>query len=678
MAQLPRSPAPRGGIWGNTAGENVLFMPRHRRIALILLMLVGLAPTFDAMAAGKAPTDKVSKADKGAAAATNEAAKQKFKDGAFDEAAELFMRVYNLVRLPSAVFNAARAREAAKKWEAARALYQLYLEIEKAPDGIADARLRLAAVDGAQKDEDRARLQLVEKQRAEQDLAKQGDETARKAKELAEAQQRAEERLKAERAKSDQTRKLQPGVTLLPAQGATNEESVRALQTLAQTLVAEAKAARIGDVHPASDYFRAESARAQTGTCDFHCQLGLVRHLGSQYAIATVLRQDGDQLRIRLVLWRTDEEGADAGQMEVTAWTLADVTSRAVATAGGLFNQVRAIGVEPTRETVDQLTIDSQPSGAMASVNEVDVGRTPVTMPISLGKHRIRLQKDGFQTRGGQILIATGGQRVMLQLPPEVFAAAAKAPPIAPPSQPPNLPLNQPLQPAERTAQGVQEPPAVQHPPPPVKKGFVSAPIEHPKPEQKAVRRDQQPPAAAGPGAASGGDQSVQTGLVLEGDASFAAIPSQSDGQLRNNADVALGVGALVHLGWGEDDKAPVVSLLLGLGYFQFAGLLDTLPPFPQASGPRYTVGVALPRVGGLAFTANFHQASLKNGNSDFSFTTVGAKAIISKTGGYFAVGFQARVASDRVDDLDSFGLGPIFQLVFEFGGNIGGVPLSR
>lgn len=668
-AQLPQPIAQPYDFGGNKLRGNVRLTVRHRAIALIMLMLVGMASAFEVQAGAKAPADKVSKADKDAAAATNEAAKQKFKDGAFDEAAELFMRVYNLVRLPSAVFNAARAREAAKKWEAARALYQLYLQIEKAPDGIADARLRLAAIDGAEKDEDRARLQLSEKQKAEAEMARQREEAARKAKELADNKQREEERLKAEKAKQEQAHKL--GVTLLPAQGATSEEAVRALQTLAQSVLAEAKAARIGDVHPASDYFRAESARAQQGTCDFHCQLGLVRQLGSQYAITTVLRQDGDQWRIRLVLWRADEEGADAGQMEATAWTLEAVAARASATAGGLFNQVRAIAVEPTKATADQLTIESQPVGAMASVDEIDVGRTPVTVAISLGKHRIRLQKDGYQPRGGQILIAAGGQRLSLQLPAEIFAAAAKAPSKSPTDVVP--------QPADHQSQTVQEPPPSQQPPQPVKKGFVSAPIEQPKPVKKAPPVDRQPRSTEGALAARGGDQSLQVGLVLEGDASFAAIPSQSDGQPRTAADVALGVGALLHLGWGEDENPPFASLLLGLGYFQFAGLLDTgSPPFPQASGPRYTVGVAMPRLAGLALTANFHRASLKNGSADFSFTTLGAKFIISKTGGYFAIGVQGLVASDRVQESDSFGLGPLFQLVFEFGGNIGGVPLSK
>ena len=49
------------------------------------------------------------------AEALDSQAKQAFHDGQFDRAADLFMQVYDVAKSPTAVFNAARAREQAKK-----------------------------------------------------------------------------------------------------------------------------------------------------------------------------------------------------------------------------------------------------------------------------------------------------------------------------------------------------------------------------------------------------------------------------------------------------------------------------------------------------------------------------------------------------------------------------------
>jgi hypothetical protein len=46
------------------------------------------------------------------------------------------------------------------------------------------------------------------------------------------------------------------------------------------------------------------------------------------------------------------------------------------------------------------LTIDSQPAGALVVINDVEVGRTPVTVPFTwYGNYEIILSKVGFETK---------------------------------------------------------------------------------------------------------------------------------------------------------------------------------------------------------------------------------------------------------------------------------------
>ncbi len=45
------------------------------------------------------------------------------------------------------------------------------------------------------------------------------------------------------------------------------------------------------------------------------------------------------------------------------------------------------------------LTVRSEPSGALVHLNDVEVGRTPVTVPFRFyGTYDVRLSKDGYQT----------------------------------------------------------------------------------------------------------------------------------------------------------------------------------------------------------------------------------------------------------------------------------------
>ncbi len=45
------------------------------------------------------------------------------------------------------------------------------------------------------------------------------------------------------------------------------------------------------------------------------------------------------------------------------------------------------------------ITIRSEPTGALVYLNDVEVGRTPTTVPFTFyGKYDVRLLKDGYQT----------------------------------------------------------------------------------------------------------------------------------------------------------------------------------------------------------------------------------------------------------------------------------------
>jgi hypothetical protein len=45
------------------------------------------------------------------------------------------------------------------------------------------------------------------------------------------------------------------------------------------------------------------------------------------------------------------------------------------------------------------VTITSEPSGALVHLNDVEVGRTPVSVPFTFyGKYDVRIEKEGFQT----------------------------------------------------------------------------------------------------------------------------------------------------------------------------------------------------------------------------------------------------------------------------------------
>lgn len=153
-------------------------------LVLVVALAAGPAP---ATAAPKAPSAKQIKLQ---ANKLNDEAKAAFRAGQWDRAAELFMQVYDLAKIPTAVYNAARARESAGKLAEAKALFELFLSIEKSPAGQEDGKKRIAAIEEQLRRaaEEKARAEAEAKARAE------AEEKIRQAEARAhEAEQRAAE-----------------------------------------------------------------------------------------------------------------------------------------------------------------------------------------------------------------------------------------------------------------------------------------------------------------------------------------------------------------------------------------------------------------------------------------------------------------------------------------------------
>ena len=145
--------------------------------------------------------------------------------------------------------------------------------------------------------------------------------------------------------------------------------------------------------------------------------------------------------------------------------------------------------------------------------------------------------------------------------------------------------------------------------------------------------------------------------------------------------DLSLSLGAQVYVAWGSPNRAPMVALVSGIQGIAFQGF--SAPALAaKPSGVDYWTAVAFPRLSGLQ--ASLHRCSmdLANGRGTLNWTTAGAKIVVSPNYGYFSLGVEGLVGSDRGDQdvstLDEFGYGPLFRLVVEFGLHFGTAALSN
>jgi hypothetical protein len=654
-------------------------------LSLLVLLVAMPVTAFAAPPSGKRAQDLKS------AEELNGQAKQAFRDGQFDRAADLFMQVYDLALTPTAVFNAARAREQAHKLPEARALLELYLKIDKTPGGIADGQARLAAVDQA----------IAAQAQAEADARKKAEAAAVEAARQTEAarqeleRQRAEKlradaeraRLEAEKARLEAQRKATTGLVLLPPTGTTGEETERVAREVQAALLHEAQEAALGNVWSVTDYLRAELARAAassaaTSQCDFRCRLDVARNLGAAYAVTTTLRQDGKELRARLVLWQT-ADAAELAAVEATGWTLGGLSLRAQRVAGDLFNGARRFALTAlplpagvTAQDASTLALTSDPPGALATVDELDLGPAPLTMRLAPGTHRLRLALPGFHARAGVLSAPNHPQKLSVtlpaQLPDEALpAVAAVLPAVA------AVPVAAPAPVA----------PAAALPP-------VVAAAPHAKPVVAAKPVDAQPEAkpVADQGLVedktkgTGADKKVEPsksastfvwGVVphLEG-----GLAIYEDANSKSTADVNWGAGGFVHMSSADPDTIPVASWIVGARYQKYAGLLaPNDPPAAAPSGVSIWTGVLFPRFSGFAGSLHYNHVNVHSGQPSFDYFTAQLRLMSGKGLLFYSLGAEFMLKSLRPQaEYDDMRSGPLARITFEFGFNIGGTPLSK
>ena len=78
-----------------------------------------------------------------------------------------------------------------------------------------------------------------------------------------------------------------------------------------------------------------------------------------------------------------------------------------LATAGASIHRHIPLLKEPPDES-ESLTVTSTPAGALIEIDGRDRGRTPASITVASGDHRIRLRRDGYGESSGQVRVAHG------------------------------------------------------------------------------------------------------------------------------------------------------------------------------------------------------------------------------------------------------------------------------
>ncbi len=600
----------------------------------------------------------------------NDQGKQAFKDGRFAEAADLFMQVYDLVKTPTAVFNAARARQMAHKLPEAKALFELYVRMEKSPAGVDAGQAKIGEIDKQIKEEaDELARQNAARAQAEADARAKAEADARRAREealalakKAEAERLELEKMKAEKARLDaQGTSPQPptvlgGVALLPPSGAGTEEAVRTVGQVLQVSLQQAQAAQQGPVRSVADYVRAEMSRPQRNTCDFPCQLATARSLGAAWAVTTTLKQEAGRVLLIQGLWRTTD-GYDAGQTEVAALSLTGLLPRAKVAAGDVFNPIRVFLPQPgpagpPGATV--ITLETDPAGVQVSIDEQEQGVTPLSRTLRPGDHVLRLRKLGYHPRFGMIRWQGGTQVLRVTLPRQLPAdkvESATAPPATP-------------------ANGTVVPQAM----PTGTEAASGAPSTAGNAPRTGEIKASKPSLTTHPASEGEDPAGVRWGILLRAEGGAALI---EDAASSIKPDLAIGLGALAHVGYAGEAGPAWVSGVVGLRWQRYLGLSAA----GQAASPHgngLELGVLIPSAN-LMVTWARQWMRLDNSFPGFSYDTIQLRILQARSWFYFALGMEVLVGNDRPPlQLDEFGTGPNLRMNVEFGLNIPGTPMSK
>lgn len=213
------------------------------RLLPLALAACALSPAWLAPVAAHAAPKGPSAAEKAKASALSAQAKLAFQEKRYDESADLYMQVYDLVKNEASVYNAARAKELGGKLVEAKALYELFARIDKTPKGQADAAKRIAEIEEKLRQEAAARTQADADARAKADADAKGRAEAEAKLREAEAKTREAEAKAREaeaRARQETAAKVEAEQR---ARASEAEAKAREAELRAQQAEARAKAA---------------------------------------------------------------------------------------------------------------------------------------------------------------------------------------------------------------------------------------------------------------------------------------------------------------------------------------------------------------------------------------------------------------------------------------------------
>gem|GEM_PF-3534878 len=694
-------------------------------VCAALVVAFGLASLQPTNAYARRPSRK----QLGEAEAYHKLAKERFGAKRYEEAADLFMKVYRLSKSVAAVFNAARCKEMGGKLAEARGLFELYLSISDNEDGKTDAREHIVSI----------AAQLEAKRKADDDARRQAEQAAKEAqagrakaeqraaaleaqkKAAAVAAQKAAEKAAkdalARKAADDAARRKAAqqklaGVCVLPPDGVQGGDLALQATAMLKAAHREAVAASVGKVHGVAAFNRFVSARGTAGACDFSCKLGIARSLGARWAIGTTVGRVGGGFSVKTVLWRTLDMGQD-GTSSLEAATAADLTKLHDNAIGDIFNRIRiwptnATAAAPIPAGAGQgawVDIVSAPPGAQSWLDGKATKVSPLRVYLAPGWHRLQFALRGHRVRGGLIYVRNGVHlRVDSALPklivvakPRTVAAAATQP--AKPSQPaakPGQTAPVATTPAQTTpgltADGVMEPPR------PVAGG-----------QQPGQQPGEQPsdsgPAQTNPGQRNGANASNRkgdrrsgsggtkatvdfpgTGWMLGGVVHFTGSVGGFEARsstVSGGLDVSLGGGAFVQLGYASSSApfVPWFTFLAGLRYAKWQGLYSESETSSASADPNVVdiyAGLAFPRAWGLRFAIHRHFVSKTQNDERDGYNAWSAGKTLKGDVFYLYAGLEGRLTSDRPIATDPFGQGPTTRVMFEFGVNFNGVRLSR
>ena len=89
-------------------------------------------------------------------------------------------------------------------------------------------------------------------------------------------------------------------------------------------------------------------------------------------------------------------------------------------------------------DAIGRLIVRSTPAGARVLVDDRDAGRTPATVrDLAVGAHRVRLQRDGFNTEERRVVVSRARPAVNMAVTLARAKAAAPAPPVRTQTAPP-------------------------------------------------------------------------------------------------------------------------------------------------------------------------------------------------------------------------------------------------